>query len=258
MIERTPPLPFSGKAALVTGAASGIGRASALAFAQAGAAVIAADIDPDGAEETVRLIAGAGGEATVVVADVALAADVTRLMAETVARYGRLDYALNNAGIASRGELTHDLDEDTWARVLAVNLTGVWRCLKGEITQMLAQGSGGAIVNMASIAGLVGGTTSSYVASKHGVVGLTKQAALEYAARGIRINAVCPGVIETPMVARAFASRPGLEERWRAAEPMGRLGEAAEVAAAVIWLCSDAASFVTGVAFPVDGGWVAQ
>jgi NAD(P)-dependent dehydrogenase (short-subunit alcohol dehydrogenase family) len=250
--------PLAGKSAVVTGAASGIGRASAIALAQAGATVVVADVDDEGGAETVRLVANGGGDAYFVRADVARAEDVASLVAASVARYGHLDCAVNNAGSAARGELTHELSEEAWNRVLAVNLTGVWLCLKHEVAQMLVQGRGGAIVNMASVAGLVGGTTSVYVASKHGVVGLTKQAALEYATRGIRINAVCPGVIQTPMVERAFEARPGLEERWRAAEPIGRLGTAEEVAAAVVWLCSDAASFVTGVALPVDGGWVAQ
>ena len=250
--------PLAGKSAVVTGAASGIGRASAIALAHAGATVVVADVDNTGGAETVRLVASGGGDVCFVHADVAREEDVASLVAACVARYGHLDCAVNNAGIAARGELTHELSEEAWNRVLAVNLTGVWLCLKHEVAQMLARGRGGAIVNMASVAGLVGGTTSVYAASKHGVVGLTKQAALEYAPRGIRINAVCPGVIQTPMVDRAFAVRPGLEERWRAAEPIGRLGTPEEVAAAVVWLCSEAASFVTGVALPVDGGWVAQ
>ncbi|MCA9880759.1 MAG: glucose 1-dehydrogenase [Thermomicrobiales bacterium] len=250
--------PLAGKSALVTGAASGIGRASAIALAQAGATVVVADIDDEGGSATVRQVTNDGDEACFVHADVSREEEVASLVAATVARYGHLDCAVNNAGISARGELTHELTAEVWSRVLALNLTGVWLCLKHEITQMLEQGGGGAIVNMASVAGLVGGTTSVYVASKHGVVGLTRQAALEYAPRGIRVNAVCPGVIQTPMVDRAFAARPGLEEQWRAAEPIGRLGAAEEVAAAVVWLCSDAASFVTGVALPVDGGWVAQ
>jgi NAD(P)-dependent dehydrogenase (short-subunit alcohol dehydrogenase family) len=251
-------IPLRGKVALVTGAGSGIGQAAALAFAHAGARVVVADIDADGGQATVHRIAELGGEAICIPADVAQEDDVARLIAETVARYGRLDCALNNAGISSGGGLTHELSEEMWSRVLAVNLTGVWLCLKYEIAQMLRQDGGGAIVNVASVAGLVGGTTAAYVASKHGVVGLTKQAALEYAPHGIRINAVCPGVIQTPMVDRVFAARPGLAERWLAAEPIGRLGTPEEVAAAVVWLCSEAASFVIGVALPVDGGWVAQ
>jgi NAD(P)-dependent dehydrogenase (short-subunit alcohol dehydrogenase family) len=160
--------------------------------------------------------------------------------------------------VPSAGGLTHEIPEDVWAHVLAVDLTGVWLCMKYEIAQMLAQGGGGAIVNTASVAGLVGGTGSNYVASKHGVVGLTKNAALEYAQQGIRVNAVCPGAVMTPMLTDVFATRPGVEERYRAAEPIGRLGTPEEIAAAVVWLCSAAASFVTGVAMPVDGGWVAR
>ena len=169
----------------------------------------------------------------------------------------RLDCAHNNAGIAVVAGLTHEIPDEVWARVLAVNLTGVWLCLKHEIAQMLAQG-GGAIVNTASVAGLVGGVGSAYVASKHGVVGLTKNAALEYAQRGIRVNAVCPGVVRTKMVEDVFAQVEGLEERWLATEPVGRFAAPEEIAAAVVWLCTDAASFVTGVALPVDGGYTAQ
>ena len=249
---------FSGKVALVTGAGSGIGRASALAFARAGANVVVADVAVDGGEETVQRIKDAGGEASFVVADVSKADDVRSLVQRVVETYGRLDYAHNNAGLLSRGGLTHECPEEVWALVLAVNLTGVWLCMKYEIAAMLAQGDGGAIVNTASVAGLVGGVASNYVASKHGVVGLTKNAALEYAQQAIRVNAVCPGVIETPMITATFASDPGREARFRAAEPIGRFGTAEEVAAAVVWLCSDAASFVTGIAMPVDGGWVAR
>jgi NAD(P)-dependent dehydrogenase (short-subunit alcohol dehydrogenase family) len=250
--------PLAGKSAVVTGAASGIGRASALALADAGASLVVADVNDEGGTETVRLVADRGGDASFVHADVTRAEDVAALVAECVARYGRLDCAVNNAGLAGGGQLTHELTEAEWNRVVAVDLTGVWLCLKSEITQMLAQGGGGVIVNMASTSGLVGGATSVYVASKHGVIGLTKQAALEYAPRGIRINAVCPAVTQTPFIERVLAARPEAEARWRAASPMGRFGTAEEVAAAVVWLCSDASSFVTGVAMPVDGGWIAQ
>jgi NAD(P)-dependent dehydrogenase (short-subunit alcohol dehydrogenase family) len=207
--------------------------------------------------QTVERITQAGGEAIFVAADVSKADDVQRLIDRTVQTYGRLDCAHNNAGIGVGGQ-THEIALDAWNRALAVNLTGVFLCVKHEIAQLLGQGGGGAIVNTASIAGLVGGFSSPYVASKHGVIGLTKQASLEYAQQGIRINAVCPGVIETPLVAWAFANRPGLDARWLASEPIGRFGRPEEVAAAVVWLCSEAASFVTGVALPVDGGWTAQ
>jgi NAD(P)-dependent dehydrogenase (short-subunit alcohol dehydrogenase family) len=189
-------------------------------------------------------------------------ADVERLVRTTVDSFGRLDCAVNNAGIGGgspdgRRFATHECPEEHWARIVAVNLTGVFLCLKHEISQMLAQG-GGAIVNLASIAGLVGGFGTPYVAAKHGVVGVTRNSALEYAQQGIRINAVCPGPIQTPMVARAFAATPDLEQRWLATEPVGRLGDPSEVAVAITWLCSDAASYVTGIAMPVDGGWTAQ
>jgi NAD(P)-dependent dehydrogenase (short-subunit alcohol dehydrogenase family) len=214
-------------------------------------------VDVAGGEETVRQILQGGGEAIFVATDVSREGDVQRMVDQTVETYGRLDCAHNNAGIGLGGQ-THEIALDDWNRVLAVNLTGVFLCVKHEIRQLLAQGGGGAIVNTASIAGLVGGFSSPYVASKHGVLGLTKQAALEYAQQGIRINAVCPGVIETPLIAWAFARAPEREGQWLAREPIGRFGAPDEVAAAVVWLCSDAASFVTGVGLPVDGGWLAQ
>lgn len=246
-----------GKVALVTGAGSGIGRASALAFAREGARVVVADVNVTGGEETVQRITQSGGEAIFVSADVSRADDVQRMVDRTVGTFGRLDCAHNNAGIATGGQ-THEIAVEDWGRVLAVNLTGVFLCLKYEIAQVLAQGGGGAIVNTASIAGLIGSFSAPYVASKHGVIGLTKATALEYAQQGIRVNAVCPGVIPTPLVEWAIANWPDLKERWLASEPIGRFGTPEEVAAAVVWLCSDAASFVTGVALPVDGGWVAQ
>lgn len=250
------------KIALVPGAGSGIGRATSLEMAQHGAKVVVADVDEDGGRETVDSIEKAGGEAIFVRADVSSSTDVQALVGATVRAYGRLDCAVNNAGIGGtsrdgRRYATHECPEEVWARILTVNLTGVFLCLKHEIAQMLEQG-GGAIVNIASIAGLVGGFGTPYVASKHGVVGVTKNIALEYARQGIRVNAVCPGVVETPMVAAAFGATPGLEERWREVEPIGRFAAPSEIAAAVTWLCSDAASFVTGVALPVDGGWTAQ
>ncbi len=252
------PFDFVGKVALVTGAGSGIGRASALAFAALGARVVASDIAPDGGEETVAIIHAAGGEAAFVRADVSQSREVAALVDDTVARYGRLDCAHNNAGIAgvvgaARPTFT-DYPDDTFDRVIAVNLKGVWLCLKAEMRQMLAQG-GGAIVNTASIAGLVGGFGAAYTAAKHGVIGLTKQAAVEHAAAGIRVNAVCPGLIDTPMTRPIYTP-----ERWARAvgmHPVGRAGEAEEVARAVVWLCSEAASFVTGQALAVDGGYVA-
>ena len=249
---------LDGKIALVTGGSSGIGRASALAFAREGAKVVVADVTAEGGQETVRLIKEAGGEARFLKVDVARAAEVETLITQTVAAYGRLDCAYNNAGIEGAFVSTTEYPEADWDRVLAINLKGVWLCMKYEIAQMLQQG-GGAIVNTASGAGLVGvAGLSAYVASKHGVVGLTKTAALEYAKAGIRVNAVCPGVIQTPMVARLTSQRPEMAEALVAAEPMGRTGKPEEIAEAVVWLCSEAASFVTGHAMSVDGGYVAR
>jgi NAD(P)-dependent dehydrogenase (short-subunit alcohol dehydrogenase family) len=246
------------KIALVTGGGSGIGRATALMFAREGAKVVVADIVVTGGEETVQLIQAAGGEATFVKADMANASDIEAMVQKVIATYGRLDCAHNNAGIEGATGRTADYNEAEWDRVIRINLTAVWLCMKYEIPQMLKQG-GGAIVNTASDAGLLGvPQMPAYVASKHGVVGLTKTAALEYAKSGIRVNAVCPGVIHTPMVERITGQRPGRAERMTAAEPVGRMGKPEEIAAAVVWLCSDAASFVTGLPMAVDGGIAAQ
>ena len=247
-----------GKVALVTGAGSGIGRATALVFAREGAKVVVSDIVVEGGQETVQQIEAAGGEAIFVKADVSQAADVETLITQTVETYGRLDCAFNNAGIEGGMKLTIDCTKEEFDRTIAVNLTGVWLCMKYEIQQMLSQGSG-AIVNTASAAGLVGFPgLPDYVASKHGVVGLTKTAALEYAKSGIRVNAVCPGVIQTPMVERGAQLSPGFDELALSMEPVGRFGQPSEIGEAVVWLCSDAASFVTGHPMAVDGGLVAQ
>jgi NAD(P)-dependent dehydrogenase (short-subunit alcohol dehydrogenase family) len=215
-------------------------------------------MNEEGGQQTVHMITENGGEAIFVHVDVTSASAVEALISKTVETYGRLDCAHNNAGIAGAvGVLTAEYPEDTWQQVIAVNLTGVWFCMKYEIPQMLHQG-GGAIVNTASIAGLVGGTVNAaYTASKHGVVGLTKTAALEYAQQGIRVNGVCPGYIQTPMTASGL-SDPAQRDRIIAREPIGRVGTPEEVAEAVVWLCSDAASFVTGHTMSVDGGYVAQ
>lgn len=247
-----------GKVALVTGAGSGIGRATALVFAREGAKVVVSDIVVEGGEETVQQIKAAGGEAIFVKADVSKGADVEALITQTVETYGRLDCAFNNAGIEGGVKPTIDCTEEEFARTIAVNLTGVWLCMKYEIQQMLSQG-GGTIVNTASVAGLVGFPgLPDYVASKHGVLGLTKTAALEYAKSGIRVNAVCPGVIQTPMVERGAQLSPGFDELAVSMEPVGRFGQPVEIGEAVVWLCSEAASFVTGHPMTVDGGLVAQ
>jgi NAD(P)-dependent dehydrogenase (short-subunit alcohol dehydrogenase family) len=247
---------FEGKVALVTGAASGIGRASALAFAREGAKAVVADVLAEGGQETVRMIKEAGGDGLFVRTDVAKAAEVESLIQETVDTYGRLDFAHNNAGIAGDEAPTADCTEENWDHTIAVNLKGVWLCMKYEIPQMLKLG-GGAIVNTASTAGLVALEGSpAYCASKGGIIQLTRAAALDYATAGIRVNAVCPGVIRTPMVENQLSTEA--EADLIAMEPIGRMGKPEEVAEAIVWLCSDAASFVTGNAMPVDGGLVAQ
>lgn len=249
--------PMKGKVAVVTGAAAGIGRVTAVAFARAAAMVVVADVGSG--DDTVRLIKENGGEAIFVKTDVSKANEVEMLVHETVKSYGRLDYAFNNAGIeGAQGGTLVDGTEENWDRVMNINLKGVWLCMKYEIPQMLKQG-GGAIVNNASLAGLtckVGG--SAYTASKHGVIGLTKTAALEYARFGIRVNAVCPAYIRTPMTERAIVGNPALEAELNAYHPIGRLGKPDEIAEAVIWLCSGAASFITGHSLPLDGGKAAQ
>ena len=249
---------LEGKVALVTGASSGIGRESALAFASAGARVVVSDVVVDDGEETVSQIQSKGGEATFVRADVSQTAEVEALVRHTIETYGRVDCAHNNAGIEGDMAPTAECAEANWDRTIGINLKGVWLCMKYEIPEMLRQG-GGAIVNTSSAAGLVGfANLPAYVASKHGIAGLTRTAALEYAEQGIRVNAVCPGVIHTPMIDRIVSGDAQAEAQFTALEPVGRMGSPAEVAQAVVWLCSDAASFVTGIAMPVDGGFVAQ
>ena len=248
---------FSKQVALITGAASGIGRSTALAFAQEGAKVIVSDVAVAGGEETVQLIRDAGGEAHFVRADVADADDVAQLVQTAVDRYGRLDIGINNAGIGSNWKRLADYEPDDWHRVIAVNLTGVFNCMFYELKQMLQQGRG-AIVNLASIAGLRGlANSSAYTASKHGVVGLTKSAALEYATQNIRINAVCPVFTRTPLFEALFEVNPTYEERIKKNIPMRRYGTPEDIAQAILWLCSDNASFITGHALPLDGGMMA-
>lgn len=251
----------AGKVAIVTGAAAGIGRATVLAFVKAGARVVAADVNEAGGEETARLAAAAGGEVRFVRADVTKDEDVAKMVQLAKDAFGGLDYAFNNAGIEGVLAPTADYPEEAWQRVIDVNLTSVWRCMKHEIPAMLERG-GGAIVNNASILGIVGfANAPAYTASKHGVVGLTKAAAQEYAQRGIRINAVCPGFIETPMVmergVQAGVNRE-VHDQLASLHPLGRLGKPEEIAEAVLWLCSDRASFVTGFPLVVDGGYISR
>jgi NAD(P)-dependent dehydrogenase (short-subunit alcohol dehydrogenase family) len=245
--------------AIVTGAASGIGRATALVFGKRGANVYASDVNVAAGEKTVKEIEGLGGEATFVQADVSVAGEVHALVNEVRDAHGRLDYAFNNAGIEGDMASTVECTEENWDRTIDVNLKSVWLCMKYEIPLMLAGGRGGAIVNCASVAGLVGfRNLPAYCASKGGIVELTRATALECAERGIRVNAVCPGVIKTPMVERVIHGDPELEAQFTAQEPVGRMGQPEEIADAVLWLCSEGASFVTGHALVVDGGLVAQ
>lgn len=244
--------------ALVTGGSAGIGQATALAFAREGARVVVADLLQDEGEQTVERIRSQGGEATFVRTDVSSPAEVASLFERTLEAYGQLDVAFNNAGIEGNMAPTADCTEENWDRTIAINLKGMWLCMKHELAHMVPRGKG-AIVNCSSVAGLVGFPgLPAYVASKHGLVGLTKCAALEYATQGVRVNAVCPGVIRTAMIDRLLKQNPEMEPQLVAGEPMGRIGNPEEIASTVTWLCSDAASFVTGQAIGVDGGWVAQ
>lgn len=247
------------KVALVTGASSGIGRATALAFAQSGVKVVLADISVEAGESVAAEISKETGVPTSFVkCDVSRSAEIERMVRHAVERFERIDYAFNNAGSEGIQAATAECSEENWDRTVAIDLKGTWLCMKYEIPQMLKQG-GGAIVNCSSIAGLVGfPNLPAYVASKHGVIGLTKTAALEYAKQNIRVNAVCPGVIHTPMIDRFVGGNVEAIKALTAGEPIGRIGEPSEIAEAVLYLCSSRASFITGVAMPVDGGWVAQ
>jgi NAD(P)-dependent dehydrogenase (short-subunit alcohol dehydrogenase family) len=248
---------LEGKVGLVTGGTSGIGRDTAVLFAKAGAKVVVAGRrEPEGTE-TIELIRAAGGDALFVKADVSKASEVDTLIQKAVERFGRVDVAFNNAGIEGLWVPIVRQSEEDWDRTIDINLKGVWLCLKYEIRQMLKQGGGGAIVNMASVTGLVGsGGAAAYSASKHGVIGLTKSAALETAKSGIRINAVCPAVIETPMAQRLFGA-PQVHKSVLSSHPIGRFGRPGEIAEAVVWMCSDRASFMTGQSLILDGGFLA-
>jgi NAD(P)-dependent dehydrogenase (short-subunit alcohol dehydrogenase family) len=248
---------FDGKVALVTGASSGIGRATALAFAKQGARVVVAARRQEQCEETVNLIQTAGGEAIFCRCDVASPDDVRAMVDATITAFGRLDYLFNNAGVeGTTFTPVEDYSEEAWEQVIAINLTGVFLCTKYAIPHLVK--TKGAIVNMASISGLSGGRMgAAYYASKHGVVGITRSTAIEYADKGVRVNAVAPAVIETPMIERAeLVTDPAFEQRMLSLHPLGRFGVPDEVADAVVWLCSDQASFITGHTLPVDGGYL--
>lgn len=249
---------MKGRVALVTGAGSGIGRATSLVFAREGARVMAVDLNEEPVQKTVELITQMGGEASGLIADVSKTDDVQRMVSDTVSRFGRIDAAFNNAGIHTGVRIPfHEYPEDEWDRVIGVNLKGVWLCIKYEAPVMLEQG-GGAIVNTSSVAGLVAGQgTSAYTASKHGVAGLTKSAAMDYARQGIRVNSVAPGEIKTPMMELIMKSNNFAITQKEEEQPIGRLGEPEEIAEVVVWLCTDAASYVTGHVFPIDGGYMA-
>jgi NAD(P)-dependent dehydrogenase (short-subunit alcohol dehydrogenase family) len=245
---------FAGKVAFVTGAGSGMGRTTALAFAREGAAVAAADIAEHGSQETVRMIEEGGGQALAVHCDVSRADDVKAALGRSVDAFGKLDIAFNNAGIEQPLRATAELTEEEWDRIIAINLRGVFVCMKYEIPLMLEQGAG-AIVNTSSGAGVKGfADQAAYTAAKHGVIGLTRSAALDYAPFNIRVNAICPGIIDTEMMQRFTGGTAAGRDRVIAQEPIGRMGTPDEIAAAALWLCSDAASFVVGHALVVDGG----
>ena len=249
---------LQGKVTLVTGAGGGIGRATALVLAREGAKVMVTDVSTRRGEETVALVRQAGGEAEFRKADVARAADVEALIGTAVSRWGRLDGAHNNAGISGKLALTAEDTEENWDHTLAVDLKGVWLCMKYEILQMLKQG-GGVIVNTASTAGLLAQPRmGAYAAAKHGVIGITQTAAIEYAEKNIRVNAICPGVIGTPPILQWMENDEALKKSMLAQEPIGRAGRPEEIGNAVAWLFSDSASFVTGASIPVDGGLTAQ
>ena len=249
---------LAGKGILVTGGASGIGRAACLAFAREGARVLLSDVNAEGGEQTVAAVRGAGGDASFLRADVSSEPEVEAMVAAAVERFGRLDCAFNNAGVTGAVGPLHEIELEGFERTLRANLTSIFLCMKHEIRAMLKQG-GGAIVNTSSGAGVVATPTMScYCASKHGILGLTKTAAVEHARTGIRVNAICPGSVDTPMLQRYMGNNPGIEKLIRAGQPGGRLGRPEEIAEAAVWLCSDRASFVSGASIFVDAGAISR
>lgn len=252
------PANLNGKVAFITGAATGIGRATAVAFAKAGAAVAVVDTNTEAALETAKMVNEAGVKSRFFKCDVSQSDEVKKVIEDAIKEFGRIDFAFNNAGIEGEQGMTPDCTEENWQKVIDVNLKGVWLCMKYQIPQMLKQG-GGSIINCSSIAGVVGFPgVPAYVASKHGVIGLTKTAALEYAKSNIRVNAICPGIIQTPMIDRFAHGEAQVKKVLADGEPLGRMGQPEEVASAALWLATSESSFVTGHSLVVDGGWVAQ
>jgi NAD(P)-dependent dehydrogenase (short-subunit alcohol dehydrogenase family) len=250
---------LKGKVAIVTGGNSGFGRATSLRFAQEGVKVAIAARSQEKADETLRLIEAVGGKAVFLPTDLTKAEEVQAMVTRTVETFGRLDFGVNIAGIGGPFLPTADYTESDWNEVIAINLTAVWLCMKYELGPMLNQGEGGAIVNMSGTFGLVGvANLAPYSATRHGVLGLTKSAALEYVKQGIRINAVCPGAAKTPMLDAATGGQPEVEAEWASLMPINRLGQPGEIANAIVWLCSNDSSFVVGHALAIDGGWASQ
>jgi NAD(P)-dependent dehydrogenase (short-subunit alcohol dehydrogenase family) len=260
MTKQAPSgISYAGKVVLVTGAASGLGRAMALAFGRAGACVVVADTSVDGGHMTAALIVEAGGKALFVKTNVTVAHEVEALIDKAVAHYGRIDVAVNGAGVEDESLPLGEGQDEQFDHIMNVNVKGVWLCMKSQLRQMLKQEGGGTICNVADAGGLVAVPNRAiYAASKHAVVGLTKTAAVEYAKSGIRVNSLCPGAVKTPMLARMLEREPGRDKKLKAAHPMGRVAEPAEVASAALWLCSEQASFVTGHQLAVDGGLTAM